>query len=97
MAKRAKMEDLYMLNLNGMSKKGRTYLGKSRAKRAKINQAKIEGAKMEEPLSIEVELKKLKWKDLCEPNLARRANMEDLYQLNLNGKIKNENLSVKVN
>ena len=64
-----------------MSKIGRTYFEKSKAKRAKINQAKIEGAKMEELLSVELQLKEPKWKDLYEPNLAKRANIEDLYQL----------------
>ena len=64
-----------------MSRKGRAYLGKSKAKRAKIIQAKIEGAKMEELLSVELQLKEPKWKDLYEPNLAKRANIEDLYQL----------------
>ena len=35
--------------------------------------------------------------DLCQPNLAKRAIMEDLYQLNLNGTSKNEkSLSVKM-
>ena len=35
--------------------------------------------------------------DLCQPNLANRAIMEDLYQLNLNGMRKNEkSLSVKM-
>ena len=64
-----------------MSKKGRAYLGKSKAKGTKINQGKIEGANMKELLSVELQLKEPKWKDLYEPNLAKRANMEDLYQL----------------
>ena len=64
-----------------MSKNGRTYCSKSKAKRAKINQAKVVGAKIEELLAVELQLKEPKWKDLYEPNLAKRANMEDLYQL----------------
>ena len=52
---------------------------------------------MEEPLSVELELKELKWKDLYEPNLAKRANLEELNQLNLKEKSKNKKpLSVKV-
>ena len=52
---------------------------------------------MEETLLVELELKELKWKDLYEPNLTKRANMEDLYKLNLNETSKNEKpLSVKV-
>ena len=77
-----------------MSKKGRTYLCESKAKRAKINQAKIEGAKVEEPLSVELELKELKWKDLYEPNLAKTAIIEDLYQQNLIGKRRNGKTSL---
>ena len=66
---------------------------------------------MEEPLSVQLKLKSLdgrtsinqsktkraKMEDLCQPNLAKRAIMEELYHLNLNGTSKNEkSFSVKM-
>ena len=66
---------------------------------------------MEEPLSVQLKLKSLngrisinqsktkrdKMEDLFQPYLAKRAIMEDLYQLDLNGTSKNEkSLSVKM-
>ena len=41
---------------------------------------------MEEPLSVQLKLKELKWKDLkdlYQPKWAKRAKMEDLFQPNL--------------
>ena len=57
LAKRAIMEDLYQLNLNGTSKNEKSLSVKVKLKRAK----------MEEPLSVQLILKELKWKDLYQP------------------------------